>query len=52
MVWCIVNSLDFKSAKEISLKDRAPFFEYVAISDSGEQSVISNYYEILRPGPS
>ena len=40
MVWCIVNNLDFKSAKATSLENRVPFFEYPAISDSGEQSFL------------
>ena len=38
MVWCIMNNQDYKTAKEISLETRVPFFEYVGISDSGEQS--------------
>jgi hypothetical protein len=27
MVWCIMNKLDFKAAKETILEKRVPFFE-------------------------
>ena len=29
MVWCIMNNLDYKLAKETILEKRVPFFEYV-----------------------
>ena len=29
MVWCIMNNLDYKLAKENILEKRVPFFEYV-----------------------
>ena len=28
MVWCIMNNLDFKTAKESILEKRVPYFEY------------------------
>ena len=28
MVWCIMNKLDFKAAKESILEKRVPYFEY------------------------
>ena len=40
MVWCIMNNLDYKAAKENLLEKRVPFFEYIGISDLGSQSVL------------
>ena len=31
MVWCIMNNLDFKAAKERILEKRVPYFEYFAV---------------------
>ena len=40
MVWCIMNGLDYKAAKDTNLEKRVPFFEYISISDLGPQSVL------------
>ena len=31
MVWCIMNNLDFKTAKESILEKRVPYFEYFVV---------------------
>ena len=31
MVWCIMNNLDFKAAKESILEKRVPYFEYFVV---------------------
>ena len=34
MVWCIMNKLNYKAAKETILEKRVPFFEYVVFNFS------------------
>ena len=31
MVWCIMNNLDFKTAKQSILEKRVPYFEYFVV---------------------
>ena len=48
MVWCIINNFDYKTAKGISLETRVPFFEYVGISDAGDQSVLCKRLVLIK----
>jgi len=40
MVWNIVNSLDFKTAKTTSLMERVPFLELTALNESRHMDII------------
>jgi len=42
MVWCIMNDLDFKAAKETILENRVPFFELRPITEEISAAELTN----------